>query len=249
MARLPLAVKHVFTTRRGWVCALAGVALPWTAGCGSVGAEGSLSAAQVRFVEISPGAPAMDFYVDGAGAAYNIGFANFTSYLPVTPGVSSLHVSRAGSGQVLATAQGALSGGRQYTVVVSHGLGNLQERVYQDQDTPAPAGQMALRVLNGLEGVGSVSVYVMAAGGPGSGPPVSVFSVGNGAASGYANLPANGSYAITATIAEGALNVPVASVTLKAASGAVRTVVFAGVAQAGGRGAAGFSLQDVDVPQ
>ena len=218
------------------------------AGCGSLGVDTSLSAAQIRFVQVSPGGPDMDFYVNGSGAAYGLGFATFTSYLPVNPGLTSLSVTKAGAGQALAQGQTGLLAGHQYTAVLSHGMGNLREVVYADQDTPAPQGQIAVRVLNEVEAMPAVSVYVVPAGSGGGVPPVAVFSLSAGGASGYLDLPANGSYTVTAMVAEGALNVPIGSVTVKAVSGAVQTLIFGGTVQSGGHGIVGFALEDVSTP-
>ncbi len=191
----------------------------------------------------------MDFFVNGTGAAYSVGFANFTSYLPVTAGAVSVSAHRAGSLQTVSSAEGTLSGGRQYTVVVSHGPGNQQQRIYQDQDAPAPPGQIALRVVNAIEGSGTTTVYVSPTGGAGgTGAPVSVLNVAPGSATAYVNLPASTAYAVTATVAEGALNVPLSSTTVKAGSGAVRTVVFAGNGPAGTKNVVGFVLDDADAP-
>ena len=225
------------------------VAALGASGCGTVGYDSSLSAAQIRFVDVSPGSPEMDFYVNGSGAAYSVGYANFTSYLPVTPGAASIGAHRGGTGLAVATAEMNLTGGRQYTAVLSHGLGNVQERIYLDQDTPAPAGQVALRVLNEIEGAGAVSMYVSPSSSAGPvGAPVSVLSVASGGASAYANVPVAASYTVTATVAEGALNVPVASVMVKAGAGAVRTVVFSGTSQVRVKDVVGFVLDDADAP-
>src|SRR5579875_3285466 len=113
---MPLAL----TRARSRVLPGAALCLAMTAlsGCGSVGFDSSLSAAQVRFVDVSPGSPEMDFYVNGTGAAYSVGYANFTSYLPVSPGFVSVSAHRAGSGAPLAGAEMNLAGGQQYTAVL-----------------------------------------------------------------------------------------------------------------------------------
>jgi hypothetical protein len=95
--------------------------------------------------------------------------------------------------------------------------------------------------------VGGVTVFIT----PGTGAtsaPVSTLNVASGAASGYVVEPASASYTVTAAVADGVLEVPVASVSVKGTSGAVRTVVFGGVLQAGGHGAVGFALDDADAP-
>ena len=218
-------------------------------GCGSLTPDSSLSAAQIRFVEVSPGAAEMDFYVNGSGAAYGVGFANFTSYLPANPGPAGISATRAGTGQSLVSMQGTLSGGHQYTAVVSHHLSNLQERLYQDMDTPAPPGQVAVRILNEVEGAGTINFYLAPSevNGTPAGPP-SMLAVASGGSSSYVDLPAGTGYTVSATVAGTSVAVPVSTVSLKAGSGAVRTVVFAGTLQAGGHGVVSFLLNDVDVP-
>ncbi len=235
------------------LCALLGLC-----GCASLGADPSLSAAQVRFVELSPGSPEMDFYVNGTGAAYGIGFESFTSYLPVSPGAASLSVNRAGFGQVLVASQNVLLGGHQYTAIVSHGLGSLQEHVYPDGEMPAPPGQVALRVINEVEGVGALTVYISAGISPGistgispargNASSIAALNVTGGSASGYVNAPtAAGGYTVIATVGDRSVNLPVGSVTVKLGSGAVRTVVFAGTVLPGGHGSVvGFTLTDAD---
>ncbi len=218
-------------------------------GCGSLGADASLAAAQLRFVEVSPGAPEMDFYVNGSATAYGVGFASFTSYLPVTAGPVALHVTRADRGQTLAGLQSTLVGGRQYTAVVSRGLGSLQEHLYVDQETPAPSGQMAIRVLNEVEGAGPMSLALSPEGADAAASATTLLTLAPGTASHYINVPANGSYTATGTFSGAGHPAPVSSLTIKAESGAVRTAVFAGAAPTGGRARVStFTLVDVDTP-
>lgn len=244
-------MKLILAKERSWkrgrsIAALCAGTLALS-GCGSLATDSGLSAAQVRFVAASASAPEMDFYVNGTGAAYGVGYQSFTSYLPVSPGTANLTVNRSGGKHPLATAEGVLSGGHQYTAIMTLVSGTLQERVYPDQDTPAPAGQLALRVLNEIEGAGSVSVYVVPAGAAATAAPSAVISVPFGAASTYVSVPATGAYTLSATVGERGLSIPVGNVTVKASSGAVRTVVFSGTAPVSGRGnVAGFALTDVD---
>ena len=234
---------------RSWRAARLGY-LVALCGCASLGVDGGLEPAQIRFVEVSPGAPPMDFYLNGAGAAYGVGYESFTSYLPVGAGPVSLGVNRAGTGQNLFAAGAAVSGGHQYTAMVSHGLGGLQERLFEDQGAPAPAGQMALRVLNAVGAAAAITIYVTPNGNS-TAPPQSVLTVAEGTATPYANHVAGVSYTVTATVSDGSsLGIPVADVNVTAGSRAVRTVVFGGTARTvGGRASVvGFVLPDADAP-
>ncbi len=215
-------------------------------GCGSVGADSGLSVAQVRCVELSAGAPEMDFHVNGTGAAYGVGFANFTSYLPVSPGATSISAHKAGAEQAIISAQAQLAGGQQYTAVVSRHNGALQEHVFQDQNAPAAPGQIAVRVLNELASTLPVTVYVAPLDGEGNSGPPTVLNTGITGASAYLTLATARSYLVTATVFQGGLNLPVASLVVKASSGAARTVVFAGEVQTGTHNAVAFVLSDAD---
>lgn len=74
---------------------LLGVSLLSMAGCAGVTAN-SPEAAQIRFVHASPEAPALDMYLDGDGAAYNLSFGTVTSYVSVSPGTTtSAHTAEA----------------------------------------------------------------------------------------------------------------------------------------------------------
>lgn len=218
-----------------------------TTGCGSAGYDSSLSAAQIRFVHVSPGSPEMDFFVNGTGAAYGVGFTNYTSYLPVLPGPGTVGVRRQGTEFMLSATEATLAGGHQYTAVVSRGLGNLREQILADQETPAAAGTVAIRVLNEVEGETPLKLYVSPNNSGPTPPPAVVRSLATGSSTGYMTLPV-GSYTLTLSVVEGALSMPLGSTVVRAGSGAVRTVVFAGTAQAGGRRVAGFVLDDADAP-
>lgn len=244
--RVPGSLSISSAMRRGGVALVTGVLAFAVAGCGSSGNFGAFPAARVRFVQVSPGAPEMDFFVRDAGAAYQLSYESYTSYLPVSPGDASFSASRAGSAQSLAGTQMMLAPGRQYTAVLVHGLGSLEERLYPDQDTPATPGQTALRVLNEVEGTGALQVYVSATDASGQPSPLRELTVLAGAASAYLELPAGVSYTVVSTTNHNSLNLPLGSVTLKAVSGATRTVVFAGVAHGESHRVVGFTLNDAD---
>lgn len=215
-------------------------------GCGSVGTDSSLGVAQVRFVDVSAGAPEIDFHVNGTGAAYGVGFANFTSYLPVSPGATAISAHRTGAEQAIISAQAQLLGGQQYTAVISRRGGAYQEHIFQDQEAPATVGQIEIRVLNELASTLPITVYLAPLDGESNSGTPAVLSIGTNGASAYLPVAAARSYLVTATVFQGGLNLPVASMVIKAPSGAVRTVVFAGEVQAGTHNAVAFALSDAD---
>ena len=219
-------------------------------GCGSITAD-SPDAAQVRFVDASADAPALDLYLNTNGAAYNLSFGTVTSYVAAGPGEYRISANRANTTQALVNAKATLGATRQYTAVVSNSLGNLQETVYPDAHAPAPAGMLAVRVLNAAAGGGPVDVYLVPTNGVTAALAPLVRGLGYTGNGGYVDVPANASYSVE--VVPGGM-VPAAAnggllsgVSVSGSSGAVRTVVL-GDAQPGSKGMNGFVLEDFDTP-
>ena len=245
------AQRFTLARRRPWRLLAAGVAAMGSlalAGCQNIVA-GTAGAAEVRFVDTSIDAPPLDIYVSGTGAAYNLGYATFTSYVALSPGDYQIKANRASTTQALANAHATLAGARQYTAVIGNVLGGLQETLYPDQKTAAPAGMTAIRVLQESASAGPLSVYLIPSGGNAATTAPLAVDLGYAASSGYSNLPAGISYsvAVSAGVA-GAHATLLNGVALVANSGAVHTLVI-GDAPVGSRERLyGFVLNDVDVP-
>ncbi len=175
------------------------------AGCQSV--AGIRPVSQVRVIDVSPDAPALDIYQsspqNSSAVLYNIGFGTVSSYIPVPAGANSHAAYVAGSQQQLATARGNFAIGSQYTVLAGNISAGLQMTVLKDQSFPAPAGQVALRFLDQATRMGSVDIYLVP---PGSAlSRVSPIDTGLGFSSntGYINTP-SGTYSIV-VLAAGAV--------------------------------------------
>ena len=218
-------------------------------GCGGITADG-VAAAQVRFVDTSGDAPAMDLYLDGSGAAYGLSFGTVTSYIPVSPGEVKLSAHRANTAQALVSAKTELAGTRQYTAVVSNMLGGLEETVYPDANGPAPAGNLAVRVLNEDAASGPLDVYLVQTASALSGAAPVVRELGYTASSGYVDVPA-ANYVVavvSAGVLPNAANAVLHGISVNGGSGAVRTLVLSGAPLGGGKGVTGFVLEDADTP-
>ena len=219
-------------------------------GCQSIVAN-TTEAAQVRFVDTSVDAPAMDLYVNGTGAAYNLEYGTSSSYVGVIPGTAQISAERANTGQVLINAHASLAGSHQYTAVVSNRLGSLQENIYPDALPPTIPGMLSVRVLNVADS-GPVDVYLV----PGlnalpmASPIASNLSYTGEA--GYVHLSANTSYTVVvfpAGAAPTAANaISVSGITVAGSSGAVRTLVLSDAAKIQGKAVFGFVLDDSEAP-
>ena len=219
-----------------------------SAGCGSITANSSDSAL-IRFVHVSPDTPAVDVYLNGAGAAYNLSFGTVTSYVPLSPGEARIAVHRAGTAQALVDGRTALNAARQYTAVVTNTLGNLQETVYPDANTPAPAGMIAVRVLHEAAGMGPVDVYVLPSGSSALFSTPTIRNLAFGGSDAYINMAAEKKYSVAVipagsvpALAAGAV---LSGVSVSGGSGAVRTVIVTD-APARSKGLSGFVLDDLE---
>ncbi len=217
----------------------------------NISASSATEAAQIRFVDTSIDAPGLDLYVNGTGAAFNLGFSTSTSYVPLAPGNYEIAAQRSRSGQALASMHAALAAGRSYTALVTHPLNGLAQVVYEDQPTAAAPGTVAVRVLDEAVLPVAVDVYVVPVHSASSGPGHSLLAAGlhAGGNSGYINLPAAANFLITVVPAgttPAASTAPLGSTTVLASSGAVRTVVLADSQQRPGKAVYAFALTDVD---
>ena len=112
-----------------------------------------------------------------------------TSYVPVSPGAYNLAADKAGTRQTLVTSTDTLIAGKQYTEIIGSSLVNMQQTVLLDQSSPAPAGQIAVRLVNEATLSAAVDVYLV----PMSGRLVNTAPIATnlsfGGNSGYINVP------------------------------------------------------------
>jgi hypothetical protein len=195
---MPLSFLHL-ATRTARLAALAACAVV-LAGC--QGVTGIQPAAQIRVIDASPDAPALDVYQNspsqpGPASLYNVGFGTASSYIPVAPGTYSNIAVTTGTQQQLAQVRGTLGPGSQYTLLTGNIAANLQMALLKDQSFPAPNGQVALRFLGQATRSGPVDIYLLPAGfSPARISPIAT-SVNFGTNTGYINAP-SGTYSIVA---------------------------------------------------
>jgi hypothetical protein len=214
-----------------WILIVCAIAL---AGCQGINMGGG-SVAQLRVIDASPDAPAIDSYQNNAALAYNLGFGTATSYVAMLPGSYLLAADRAGTRQALAAASVSLAAGHQYTAIVGNVDAAMQQTLLLDQSTPAPAGEVAVRLVDQATRAGAVEVYLVPRSGKLSTTAPIATDLSFGSNSGYLDLPA-GIYEL-AVVPAGTVPVP-STVTLLSgaqveyASGAVRTLVLIDSGQA-----------------
>jgi hypothetical protein len=194
-------------------------------GCQSI----DMSSAQLRVIDASPDAGVIDSYQNNSALAYNLGFGTMTSYVPMSPGGYSLTTDKAGTRQTLVANNDTLVAGKQYTEIIGSGLANLQQTVFLDQSAPAPAGHIAVRLINEATRSGAVDVYLVPTSGRLTNTSPIAVNMNFGVNSGYIDVP-EGTYAIdvvqTGTTLTSSTVTLLSGSQVEYASGAVRTVVL-----------------------
>lgn len=205
----------------------AGAGLSLT-GCQSLGL-GANGSAELRVIDASPDAGSLDSYENHAGLAYNLGFGMVTTYVPMQPGGVTLAAERAGTRQMLVTSNVTLQAGRQYTAIVGNVAAEMQQTLYVDQTQPAPAGEIAVRILDQVTRGGAVDVYMVPSTGKLAFTAPLATNLSLGGNSGYVNVPA-GMYALVVVPAgtgpSASTETLLSGAQVSYASGAVRTVVL-----------------------
>jgi len=158
---MPLAPLQ-FVQRTASLVTLAVMAAGLTS-CQSI--AGIQPVSQVRVIDVSPDAPALDIYQNSAQSSsavlYNVGFGTVSSYIAIPAGASTHVAYVAGTQQQMATIHGNFAIGKQYTVLAGNVSASLQMTVLKDQSFPAPSGQVALRFLDQATRAGTVDIYLV----------------------------------------------------------------------------------------
>jgi len=171
-------------------------------GCQSIANAGATS--QVRVIDVSPDAPALDIVPTSTSqpapaALYNVGFGAVSSYMQLAPGAWTHSAYTAGTQQQIAQVRSSLVPGAQYTILTGNISAALQMSILRDQSTPAPPGLVALRFLGASTRSALVDLYLIPSGSNGPSPgfaPVAA-NLSFGSNTGYRNLPA-GAYSLVA---------------------------------------------------
>jgi len=198
------------------------------AGCQSI--TGTSPVSEVRVIDASPDAPAMDIYQGGTALAYNLGFGTVTSYVGIGPGATTIAADTAGTKQQLSTARGTFAASTQYTVLIGNVAANLTETVLTDQSGPAPAGNISLRFLDqATRYTMGVDVYLVPQGQTVLVATPVLTNVVFGSDSGYINVPVD-TYSVvllpTGTVPVAATIPIYAGAQVAYSAGAVRTLIL-----------------------
>ncbi len=169
------------------------------AGCGDDSpGTGPGDGARVRFVNIAPGAGAVDFYVDGNLVEQGTTYLGTSDYQDVVAGSRNIEV-RLGGTTTIVDENVTLEDGETYSLFAA-GITSQEELAFLvDDQTPPAAGNGKVRVVNGSPGVGRLDFFIVPSGTDITGLTPDYANVGFRQLSEYTELP-TGVYEIVATI-------------------------------------------------
>ncbi len=202
--------------------ALAVAALPLL-GCQSV-ENSSPSQTQVRVIDASYNAPAVDVDIATTPIAANIGAATFTNYAFLPPENATAYVYPTGTTKTGAQVDGQFLVSQQHSILITDSGKGYTASILTDQPTAAPAGYFSMRFLQQAFKAGAVDIYLVPDGSTLADAKPLYTNVAPPAVEGYANVLA-GSYTIIVT-PTGVIKTPSASTPIQFTAGQVRTVLI-----------------------
>ncbi len=130
-------------------------------------ANAQAATGRVRVAHMSPDAPNVDVYVDGAKALSNVPFKAVSDYIALPAGEHRFEVRVAGAAATDAAvidAKATLEGGKDYTVAAINVVASIAPLVLVDDNSAPAAGKAKVRVVHASPDAPAVDVAVK--GGP-----------------------------------------------------------------------------------
>lgn len=216
------------------------VSLAVIASCGGGGGGGQ---AQIRFVNASPNEGAVKFLVDGTVVANNLGYGASSGYQGVTSGSHKIQINLVGTSTGIKSTSVNVSGGSNYTLMMDNFASSLGAKQFTDSNTDTASGEFRIRFINESPSIGSVDVYLVAAGDSlaGQTPINGTSAIAFEGDTGYSSH-AGGSYQIYFT-PHGSTLPYIATGSLAFSAGQIRTIVA--LNSSGGGGYTYTTLKDL----
>lgn len=189
-----LVAEVALISRLCFLIVIACVALSLACGGGSSSSTGNL-----RFLQASPDAPEVNLLVDGKVVASSLVYLNATGYISVNSGSRRVEVEAANNSSTIMDASVAVASSGDVTLLMTGPASGTHPLVLNDGGTTTTTGDANVRVVNASANLGTVDVYLVAAGTSlASAKPVAMNIAFDGD-SGYQLTPA-GAYEVFMTV-------------------------------------------------
>jgi len=219
---MAVSQRENFRTRRAATVAVAFLSSVLL-GCQSVQTSAP-SQTEVRVIDASYNAPAIDVDVATTQIATNIGAASFTNYAFLPPENATAYVYPTGTTKAGAQVAGEFLVAQQHSVLIADSGTTYTASILTDQPIAAPAGYFSIRFLQQAPKAGAVDIYLLASGGTLADANPVFSNVAPQSVEGYVNVMA-GTYTIVVTPA-GVITTPYTSASITFVDGQVRTALI-----------------------
>jgi Domain of unknown function (DUF4397) len=173
------------------------------ASCGGGGGSSSNSSSsgtgQLRFVQASVDAPAVNLVVDGTTLATNLAYSNISDYQSLKTGSRHVQVAPVNSGSAILDTTISIAGGGSQTLLLTGPVAHVQSDLVTDGGTTATTGDGHVRVLNAASKMPPTDVYLIPSGTPLTGMQPVASNLSYNKDTGYQLLVA-GSYEVFLTL-------------------------------------------------
>ena len=116
--------------------------------------------ANLRFINLSPNAGAMDVYGTGALIVGGVGYGAASSYQKINSATPSLTISLTGTSTVLLNGGVNFSQDNYYSTIVYDSVSILKGDVFKDDRSLPPAGKTFIRFFDYVNGTPSIDIIV-----------------------------------------------------------------------------------------
>jgi len=192
-------------------------------GCQSV-QNSSPSQTQVRVIDASYNAPALDVDLATTPIATNIGAATFTNYAFLPPENATAYLFPTGTSKATAQVDGQFLVSEQHSIFIADSGKGYTASILTDQPAAAPAGYFSIRFLQQALKTGAVDIYLVPDGGTLADAKPLYANVASQSVEAYTNVVA-GSYTIVVT-PTGVITTPSVSTAIQFTAGQVRTALI-----------------------
>lgn len=110
--------------------------------------SGTTSITNMRFINLSPNAGAMDVYANSNLVVGNVGYGSASSYQAINAASSAISFTQAGTSNMIGSGSIAFNPNNYYSAIVYDSVAIIKGNLFQDDRTAPPAGKAFLRFLD-----------------------------------------------------------------------------------------------------
>jgi hypothetical protein len=112
----------------------------------------------------SPDVSNMDVTYNSVSLGSSVAYGTTTGYQSVKSGSQQLQIEPSGSSSDIVNQSISLNSGTDYTVLAANFSSSIDAVVFTDDNSAPSSGNVKIRVINAVPGIGSVDVYVVTPG-------------------------------------------------------------------------------------